>query len=70
MTKLSELNLSLNELAIIGTVGAIFDRYDKSKQGTLNKLETFSFIQDTMGNLSTGEDVSDDLFQELFSALD
>ena len=66
MSTQSTHDLTLNELAIINTVSAIFDYYDKTKSGKLNKLETYAFIQDMQGNFSTGENVTESLFNELF----
>ena len=62
-------DLSLNELAIITAVGIIFDRYDTSNTGKLNRMEAFTFMQDTLGNESTGENITDDLFNQLFNSI-
>ena len=61
---------STEEQAIQGVIDQIWDKYDVDKSGALDKDETKKFVQDTLGNLGSGDDFSDDAFDEVFKTFD
>ncbi len=61
---------STEEQAIQGVIDQIWDKYDVDKSGALDKEETKKFVQDTLGNLGSGDDFSDDAFDEVFKTFD
>ena len=61
---------STEEQAIQGVIDQIWEKYDADKSGALDKQETKSFVQDTLGNLGSGDDFSDDAFDEVFKTFD
>ena len=58
------------EQAIQGVIDQIWDTYDVDKSGALDKEETKKFVQDTLGNLGSGDEFSDEAFDEVFSTFD
>jgi polyhydroxyalkanoate synthesis regulator phasin len=44
--------------------------YDFDKSGELDKEETKKFVQDTLGNLGSGDEFSSEAFDEVFSTFD
>jgi len=47
-------------------VDDIWREYDKDNSGALDKEETKKFVQDTLGNLGSGDEFSDEAFDEVF----
>ena len=58
------------EQAIAGVIDQIWQTYDVDNNGALDKEETKKFVQDTLGNLGTGEEFSDEAFAEVFATFD
>ena len=58
------------EQAIAGVIEQIWSTYDVDGNGTLDKEETKKFVQDTLGNLGSGDEFSDEAFDEVFSTFD
>ena len=58
------------EQAISGVIDQIWDTYDVDKSGALDKEETKRFVQDTLGNLGSGDEFSEEAFTEVFSTFD
>ena len=58
------------EQAIQGVIDQIWDTYDVDKSGALDKEETKKFVQDTLGNLGSGDEFSQEAFDEVFSTFD
>ena len=58
------------EQAIQGVIDQIWDTYDVDKSGALDKDETKKFVQDTLGNLGSGDEFSNEAFDEVFSTFD
>ena len=58
------------EQAIQGVIDQIWDTYDADKSGALDKEETKKFVQDTLGNLGSGDEFSQEAFDEVFSTFD
>ena len=58
------------EQAIEGVIDQIWETYDVDKSGALDKEETKKFVQDTLGNLGSGDEFSDDAFEEVFKTFD
>ena len=58
------------EQAIQGVIDQIWDTYDVDKSGALDKEETKKFVQDTLGNLGSGDEFSDEAFDEVFATFD
>merc|ERR1712166_1658653 len=58
------------EQAIQGVIDQIWDTYDFDKSGALDKEETKKFVQDTLGNLGSGDEFSDEAFDEVFATFD
>merc|ERR1712224_238284 len=58
------------EQAIQGVIDQIWDTYDVDKSGALDKQETKKFVQDTLGNLGSGDEFSDEAFDEVFATFD
>ena len=54
------------EQAIQGVIDQIWDTYDVDKSGALDKEETKKFVQDTLGNLGSGDEFSQEAFDEVF----
>ena len=54
------------EEAIQGVIDQIWDTYDVDRNGYLDKDETKKFVKDTLGNLSGGDEFSDEAFDEVF----
>ena len=46
------------EQAIQGVIDQIWETYDADKSGALDKAETKKFVQDTLGNLGSGDEFS------------
>ena len=55
------------EQAIQGVIDQIWDTYDVDKSGALDKEETKKFVQDTLGNLGSGDEFSQEAFDEVFA---
>ena len=49
------------EQAIQGVIDQIWETYDVDKSGALDKEETKKFVQDTLGNLGSGDEFSDEV---------
>ena len=62
--------MSAEEQAIQGVIDQIWDTYDVDKSGALDKQETKKFVQDTLGNLGSGDEFSDEAFDEVFATFD
>ena len=62
--------MSAEEQAIQGVIDQIWDTYDVDKSGALDKAETKKFVQDTLGNLGSGDEFSDEAFDEVFATFD
>ena len=58
------------EQAIQGVIDQIWETYDVDKSGALDKEETQKFVQDTLGNLGSGDEFSTEAFDEVFSTFD
>ena len=52
------------EQAIQGVIDQIWETYDA------DKAETKKFVQDTLGNLGSGDEFSDEAFDEVFATFD
>merc|ERR1711943_175808 len=65
-----QLTMSAEEQAIQGVIDQIWDTYDVDKSGALDKAETKKFVQDTLGNLGSGDEFSDEAFDEVFATFD
>ena len=51
-------------------VDDIWAEYDADNSGSLDKEETKKFVQDTLGNLGSGDEFSDEAFGEVFATFD
>jgi Ca2+-binding EF-hand superfamily protein len=58
------------EQAIQGVIDQIWATYDVDNSGALDKEETKKFVKDTFGNLSGGDEFSDEAFDEVFATFD
>ena len=58
------------EQAIQGVIDQIWETYDVDKSGALDKEETKKFVQDTLGNLGSGDEFSQEAFDEVFATFD
>ena len=58
------------EQAIQGVIDQIWDTYDVDRSGALDKEETKKFVQDTLGNLGSGDEFSQEAFDEVFATFD
>ena len=58
------------EQAIQGVIDQIWSTYDVDNSGALDRDETKKFVQDTLGNLGSGDDFSDEAFGEVFATFD
>ena len=58
------------EQAIEGVIDQIWATYDVDESGALDKEETKKFVQDTLGNLGSGDEFSDEAFAEVFATFD
>ena len=56
--------------AIQGVIDQIWETYDVDKNGSLDKEETKKFVQDTLGNLGSGDEFSQEAFDEVFATFD
>ena len=56
--------------AIQGVINQIWETYDIDKSGALDKEETKRFVQDTLGNLGSGDEFSQEAFDERFLTFD
>ena len=56
--------------AIQGVINQIWETYDVDKSGALDKEETKRFVQDTLGNLGSGDEFSQEAFDEIFLTFD
>ena len=65
MTDQTQLNDVINKC-----VNDIWAEYDKDGNGYLDKDETKKFVQDTLGNLGSGDEFSQEAFDEVFSTFD
>merc|ERR1719401_2880709 len=66
----SVLEATPEEQAIQGVIDQIWDTYDVDKSGELDKEETKKFVQDTLGNLGSGDEFSQEAFDEVFQTFD
>ena len=66
--RVNDQDIEFYKLIIHKVVSTIFEKYDLSKthQGKLSRKNARYFIQDTLGNFSTGEDVSENLVHQIF----
>ena len=53
---------STEEQAVQAVIDQIWEKYDINKRGALDKEETKKFVIDTLGNLGSGDDFSDEAF--------
>ena len=53
--------------AIKNVIDQIWDTYDTAKSGALNKANTKKFVEETLGNLGSGDEFSDKKFNEVFA---
>ena len=51
-------------------VDELWAEYDKDNSGALDKEETKKFVQDTLGNLGSGDEFSQEAFDEVFATFD
>ena len=58
------------EQAIQGVIDQIWSTYDVDNSGALDRDETKKFVQDTLGNLGSGDDFSDEACGEVFATFD
>ena len=58
---------TIEEQAVIDQ---IWETYDVDNSGALDKEETKKFVQDTLGNIGSGEEFSQEAFDELFATFD
>ena len=61
---------SPEEQAIQGVIDQIWSTYDVDNSGELDKEETKKFVQDTLGNLGSGDEFSTEAFDEVFATFD
>jgi Ca2+-binding EF-hand superfamily protein len=61
---------SPEDQAIQGVIDQIWSTYDVDNSGELDKEETKKFVQDTLGNLGSGDEFSDEAFSEVFATFD
>ena len=59
-----------DDQAVQQVIDQIWDTYDADKSGALDKQETKKFVQDTLGNLGSGDEFSDEAFDEVFKTFD
>ena len=57
------------EQAIQGVIDQIWDTWRRG-DGALDKEETKKFVQDTLGNLGSGDEFSQEAFDEVFATFD
>ena len=55
-----------NLRTVVPNTSQIWDTYDVDKSGALDKEETKKFVQDTLGNLGSGDEFSQEAFDEVF----
>ena len=48
----------------------MWDKYDVDGSGDLDKVECKKFVLDNMGNLGSGEAISDEAFNKVFNTFD
>jgi len=70
LTKTFKQMATPEEQAIQGVIDQIWETYDVDKSGELDKEETKKFVQDTLGNLGSGDEFSNEAFDEVFSTFD
>jgi Ca2+-binding EF-hand superfamily protein len=58
------------EEAIKGVIDNIWDKYDDDKSGALDRDETKKFVQDTLGNLGSGDGFDQVTFDKVFEKFD
>ena len=68
--KLSIRSAVPDDQTIDRVVGQIWETYDADRSGALDKRETRKFVQDTLGNLGSGDEFSDDAFSDVFATFD
>ena len=54
------------EQAIQGVIDQLWDTYDIDGNGSLDKEETKKFVQDTIGNLGSVDEISPEDYDEAF----
>merc|ERR1711908_187566 len=67
---MADQSASAEQQAVAAVIDQIWDTYDKDKSGALDKEETKKFVQDTLGNLGSGDEFSDEAFDEVFATFD
>jgi len=58
------------EIALRGVIDQMWEKYDVDNSGDLDKEETKMFVRDTLGNLGSGVEMTDEAFDELFKTFD
>ena len=53
-----------------GIIDQIWETHDVDHSGALDKKETLKFVQDTLGNLGSGDEFNQEAFDELFVNFD
>ena len=56
--------------AIAGVIDQIWEIYDTDKNGVLDKEESKKFVQDYLGNVGSGDEFSEEAFNEVFVSFD
>jgi len=60
----------IDDEAVKNMLDDIWETYDLEKNGSLNKEETKKLCQDTFGVTESGEEITDELFDEMFLSID
>jgi hypothetical protein len=53
-----------------GIIDQIWGTYDVDRSGALDKEETKKLVKDTLGNLGSGDEFSEEAFNEVFATFD
>ena len=59
--------MSAEEQAVHDMIDQIYDKYDVDKSGVLEKEEARKLVQEGMGNLGSGDEFSNEAFDEAWS---
>lgn len=58
------------EQTIQDVIDNIWETYDVDKSGALDKEETKKFVQETLGQMGSGDEFSDEAFDVVFATFD
>lgn len=62
--------MSYTEAQLKSAVDAVFDQYDKDKNGTLDKAEVSALINDALKHMKSNRSATNDEIEQLFNAVD